>query len=211
MGLPPGGRMSRADLEARIAECTGVGIEPSKRSPEQRARLAEITAITGIGEAQLRTHLSWATGTMRSLIDSIGGANPFDTREAVYSGSRDDAALNRAIERFTPDPEALARLDADSRPTGQVAAPVLSVSSLGDQQVSPRLQDSLERTFASAGRAEGLTVLRIDWAEHSRLPDPVVASALTALSGWMETGRRPDPAQIGQACRNLDPSCPAIR
>jgi hypothetical protein len=210
MGLPPGGAMAREDLDARIRACTGVGLKPQERSAEQAARLADILAASGTTEGALRQHMNWATRTLRTLIDSVGGANPFDNRATVFSGVHDPAALNAGIERFTPDPQALALLDYDSRPTGQVIAPVLSIHARRDPQVSPALQDDLGAAFAASGREALLSRIGLDWSEHSRLPDDVLVAALEALEAWAAGGPRPDPAVLRGRCNARSAACTTL-
>lgn len=210
MGLPPGAAMTREDLDARIRDCTGVGLKPEERSAEQKARLADILAASGVTEGSLRQHMNWATRTMRTLIDSVGGRNPFDNRTTVFTGVRDPAGLNAGVERFMPDPQALALLDYDSRPTGQVITPVLSIYSRADPQVSPALQAELGAAFAASGRDGLLARVGLDWGEHSRQPDDVLTAALDALEAWAAGGPRADAAALRDRCRARNAACPVL-
>src|SRR5690606_3559227 len=109
-GLPADARMTRDDLRTRVDACTGIDASPSQRPPAKAARLADILAVTGIGEAQLVSHLAWGTFHFRDLVQRrLDGGNPFDNTGTVYRGSRDDEALNAGVERFAADPAAVAR------------------------------------------------------------------------------------------------------
>lgn len=210
MGLPRGVSMSREEVIARVRECTGVGLEDSARTPAQRERLANILAASGVQERALIAHMSWATIQMRTLIDSVDGGNPFDNSTAVYTGARDAKALNDGVARFSADPRAVALLDYDSKPTGQVTTPVLSVYSRGDAQVSPALQDDLATTFAASGRGDLLAQVGLQWSDHSNLPGDVMVAALSAIEGWVEGGEKPDSALLMSRCTALGIACTSL-
>ena len=50
MGLPLDSKLTRADLAARVKECTGVGLPAAQRTPEQAARLKTILSVVKIQE-----------------------------------------------------------------------------------------------------------------------------------------------------------------
>lgn len=210
MGLPPGMTMSREAVSARLDACTGLNKTAAQRTPAERQRLADILAATGIQERALRTHLNWATSTMSTLIAGVGGGNPFDNSATVYGGVSDPAALNAGVARFRADPKARALLDYDTKPTGLVVAPVLSVFAQGDAQVSPRLQDHLAATFAAAGRADWLVQIGLRWEDHSNLPDDVLAAALVALDGWVVHGTRPNRESLRALCAQQAQPCASL-
>jgi len=209
-GLPPGARMPREEVNARLDACTGLNKEPAQRTPQERERLANILAAIGIQERALRTHLNWATSTLSTLTASIGG-NPFDNHAKIYRGVSDPAALNAGVARFRAAPKALARLDYDSKPTGLVIAPVLSVFSLGDAQVSPQLQKDLAATFTVAGRADLLVQIGLQWEDHSNLPGDVLVAALSSLDDWIENGAPPTVQSLKTRCASQSQPCEALR
>ncbi len=55
--------------------------------------------------------------------DRLDGRNPFSNRGVRYSGSHDDKALNKGVERFAADPSARRDLSWDSDLTGDVGDP----------------------------------------------------------------------------------------
>lgn len=210
LGLPPGARMTREEVNARLDACTGLNKAAAQRTAAERERLANILAAAGVQERALRTHLNWATSTMSTLIAGIGGGNPFDNTATVYGGVSDPAALNAGVARFRADPKARALLDYDSKPTGLVVAPVLSLYAQGDAQVSPRLQESLAATFAAAQRADGLVQIGLRSDDHSNLPGDVVAAALTALDAWVDSGAKPSAAVLKGLCAQQSQSCASL-
>jgi hypothetical protein len=200
MGLAPGATLARADLEERVQECTGLGLPAGMRTADQTANLADILAASGVTEASLLQHMNWATSTLRTLIDGVGGSNPFENRTTAYSGVRASAVLNLGVERFSADPQALALLDYDSKPTGQVVAPVLSIFAHGDEQVPPRLQSDLAATFRSKGRHALLAQIGLKWRNHSRLPDDVLLAAMGAIEDWTTRRVRPNASALRAQC-----------
>ncbi|HET9470130.1 MAG TPA: hypothetical protein VFO24_03435, partial [Usitatibacter sp.] len=118
MGLAPGQSMTSADVRVRFDECTGSNLPADRRSAAQRRALASIMAATRIPERTLAAHLAWGTLVFADLVKRLGGRNPFSTEGVRYSGTQDDAALNAAVPRYRPDAAALARLSAESDPTG---------------------------------------------------------------------------------------------
>jgi hypothetical protein len=70
---------------------------------------------------------------VRDLVQrAIGGRNPFSNIGVRYTGSTDDAALNRDVARFAADPAAAAAVKADGDPTGVLPVPVVTIHTIGD-------------------------------------------------------------------------------
>lgn len=200
MGLAPDATLTRNELRARVDACTGVSLPAGQRTAQQASNLANILGVTGVQEGQLLRHLEWATFTFRSLVDGLGGRNPFDNSATVYSGSSDDRALNAGIERFAADPVGLSMLAHDADPTGEISAPTISLHAVGDPVAAFALEADYARVVANAGRSHLLVQVAVDWNEHARLPDDVVAAALQALDDWARGGERPDAAAVRDSC-----------
>ena len=207
-GLPADATLSREDLAQRLDDCTGLSSAPAERSAPQRTRLREILAVTGIAEAQLGSHLAWATFHFQDLVHRrLDGRNPFDNAQTVYRGSSDDEVLNAGVQRFSADPIALARLGYDADLSGQIVLPTLTIHALHDPVVSPAAQAVYAATVAHAGRDHLLTQITTDESDHSRLADLTYLSVLQALESWLDTGKRPDARAVQQLCeqRASDP------
>ena len=113
-GLPLDSTLTRAELAARVRDCTGVGLPAAQRSPQQAARLQTILSVVRIPESSLLGHLAWATWLFQDLTQKrLGNRNPFGNARVVYSGSSDDAALNARVLRYEADPQAVGALAAD--------------------------------------------------------------------------------------------------
>lgn len=203
-GLPLDSRMTRADLRRRIEACTGVDRPANRRTPEQAARLRDILAVTGIAEAQLVSHMNWATFLFQDMVLlRLEGRNPFDNSARVYSGSADDAALNAGVQRFEADPQGVALLAHDADLTGQIARPTLTVHALHDPTVSADLEALYAATVAAAGRSAWLVQAFTDEAEHSKLSDATYMTALDSLESWIDRGVPPDPVGFQTRCEAL--------
>ena len=201
-GLPLDSRMTRAELRRRIETCTGVNLAPERRTPEQAARLRDILAVTGVAEAQLVSHMTWATFLFQDLVQlRLDGKNPFDNSATDYSGSADDAALNAGVARFKADPEGVALLAHDADLTGRIERPVLTLHALHDPTVSFGVEALYAGTVAAAGRSGLLVQAATDEAEHSKLSDAGYMTALDALEGWIDRGVAPDPAGFQTRCQ----------
>ena len=205
-GLPAGAGMTRAELRERIDACTGVDRPDAERTPEQAQRLRDILAVTGVGEDQLVSHLSWATFLFQDLVHlRLGGRNPFDNSAVVYAGSTDDAALNAGVERFTADPDAVAQLAYDADLSGLIVLPTLTLHALHDPTVSYDAEAAYAATVAAAGRTHLLVQAATDEDQHSKLADGGYLTALATLEGWIDEGVRPDSRQFQAACLRIAP------
>lgn len=203
-GLPLNSQMTRAELRRRIETCTGVDKPAGRRTPEQAARLRDILAVTGVEEAELVSHMSWATFLFQDMVmRRLDGRNPFDNSQTVYTGSSDDAALNAGVERFTADPEGVALLAHDADLSGQIARPTLTLHALHDPTVSYGVEALYAATVETAGRSQWLVQVATDEAEHSKLSDASYMTALDVLEGWIDRGVKPDPAGFQRRCEAL--------
>jgi hypothetical protein len=201
-GLPLDSDLNREELALRVDACTGVDQPASRRSAEQSARLRDILAVTGVAEAQLTSHLAWATFHFRDLVQRrLGGRNPFDTAQTVYRGSTDDRALNAGVPRFVADPAAVAQLAYDADLSGLIVLPMLTVHALHDPVVSPTAQLTFADTVVASGRDRLLFQIRTDESDHSRLRDSTYLAAFATLEAWIVSGQRPDVAAIQQRCK----------
>ena len=203
-GLPLDSRMTRAELRRRVEACTGVDQPAARRTPEQAGRLRDILAVTGVEEAQLVSHLGWATFLFQDMVLlRLDGRNPFDNSATVYSGSADDAALNAGVQRFTADPAGVAMLAHDADLTGEIVRPTLTLHALHDPTVNFAAEAIYAGTVEAAGRSGWLVQVATDEADHSRLSDASYMTALDALEGWIDRGVAPDPAVFQARCQAL--------
>jgi hypothetical protein len=200
-GLPEGVRMTRAQLADRVKACTGVGLPSAERSPEQKQRLADILNVVGVEEDQLVGHLAWATFLFQDLVQHrLDGLNPFSNADTVYAGSQDDAALNAGVQRFTADPDAVARLAYDADLSGLIVAPTVTIHGKYDPTAFVWHQAAYRDRVAAAGRSELLVQTFTEEAEHSALNAPEYVAVFQALMGWLDQGVKPDARSVAMLC-----------
>jgi hypothetical protein len=205
MGLRPGSTLTSAGLRARLQECTGYESAPADRTALQQRNLDDILAVTKIPERTLSSHLSFATFTFRDIVSArLDGRNPFDNASIRYSGSHDDRALNRGVERFSPDASAVRDLSFDSDLTGDVRLPVLTLHAIEDPTAFVEHESAYRATLEGAGTGGHLVQTFTRETEHSSLSDSEYATVIEALAGWVDGGEKPTPAAVAADCPTLD-------
>ena len=208
IGLPADSKMTNADLAARADECLGLRKPAAQRTAEQAQRIKTLVDVVKTPESSLISHLNWGTFTLRDVVQKSGGA-PFGNERVRYSGSADDAALNAAVQRFKPDPQAQARFVADVDHAGRFAVPVLTTHGINDSTVFVEGHDTLRQRMQAAGNGQRLVQTFVDSREHSYLGDAIYPPLFEALLNWVERGDKPSPAGIAQRCSELKPAQPA--
>jgi alpha-beta hydrolase superfamily lysophospholipase len=205
-GLPLGSTLSPAELARRVDECTGLRLKPAERSVAQQRALDTLLKVVRIPERTLLSHLSWGTWHFQDIVfRRLKGGNPFGNRDAHYTGSADDAALNAKVARYQADPVAVARLAADTDLTGRIQVPVLTVHAIDDPTAFVELESTFRDTMAAASNADHLVQTFSDEHEHSYLADPEYAALMEALLAWVANGSRPTPVGIAARCKALEP------
>jgi alpha-beta hydrolase superfamily lysophospholipase len=204
-GLPQASPLTREELARRVDACTGVRKPPAERTDRQKANLATIANVLKIPEGSLLGHLNWATWLFRDLTQlRLGGRNPFGNVGAVYAGSADDAALNKAVPRYAADPQAVAELARDSEPTGAVNVPVLTLHAIHDPTAFVELESAYREILERAGTGHLLVQAFTDEAGHSFLAAPQYPALFTALLRWIDSGEKPTPQSIAALCKGYE-------
>lgn len=203
-GLPMDSTLTRADLAARVKDCTGVGTPVAQRTPEQIARLKTILSVVKIQERSLLGHLTWATWLFQDLVQKrLDGRNPFGNVGVVYQGSADDAALNAGVARYAADPQAKGALAVDSQPTGRTALPTLGLHAIDDPTAFVELESAYRSIRDAAGTGELLVQSFSSEREHSYLSDSEYPALFAALLDWIDKGEKPTPESLAQRCATL--------
>jgi len=201
MGLPADSKLTTKDLESRVNECTGIKLPAAQRSERQRQNLANILNVSRTPERTLLINMDRATFLFQDIVHRrLAGRNPFSNVGVNYNGSTDDVGLNRKVMRFSSEPQAVADLAYDSDPTGKVAIPVLTMHAIDDPQVPVEVESIFRKTFENAGTADQLVQTFTDERVHGRLSTPQYVALLAALREWIESGRKPSPHSISDAC-----------
>jgi hypothetical protein len=204
-GLPADSKLTRAELAARVDECLGVRKPAAQRTPEQARRLKTVVDVIRIPEAQVLSHLNWATWHFQDIaMHRTGGTNVFDNTRVRYAGSPDDAALNAAVARYRADPAGVARFTEDTGMTGRIGVPVLTVHAVGDPTAFVELESAFRDTMERGGSGARLVQAYTGHDAHSYLADPVYPTVLEALLRWVDSGEKPTPAAMAARCRQLE-------
>jgi pimeloyl-ACP methyl ester carboxylesterase len=189
-GQPVGSTLTNKQLDERLDACTGISLLKAQRTPVQQRNLDNILAVTRIPERTLGSHLGWATFTFADMVNKrLEGHNPFSNIGVVYSGSDDDAALNRGVARFAADL------------SGKLMVPTLTMHAVDDPTAFVELEQVFHDTVAKAGASDLLVQSFTDEHEHSKLATPEYATLLRAMSAWIERGEKPSPASLAAGCR----------
>jgi hypothetical protein len=205
MGLPADAKLTPAQLRRRVDDCLGLDKPAAQRSAEQQRKAKTIVDVVRIEERSIQSHLNWATWHFQDVVQKrTGGASPFGNIGAVYSGSAEDAALNRDVLRYKADPQAVATFSADTDPDGRIPVPVLSTHAMHDPTAFVEMDNAFRATMQRAGTADHLVQTFTTDNEHSYLTDAAYPTLLAALSTWARGGPKPTPAQIAEQCHGFE-------
>lgn len=200
-GLQAQSKMTLEDLQAAVDACTGVAHAAAERSESQKQNLANILGVMRFPERMLIRHMQAATFLFREIAERVTqGRSAFSNTDVRYSGSRDDADLNRNVARFSSDPAAVAALAADGEPTGSLPVPVLSIHSINDPQVVVEVQSAYRDAVDRAGSGDRLVQAFTDENQHTGQSPPELAAAVEALMQWIDKGVKPTPQTVAAAC-----------
>ncbi len=210
-GLPVSSKLTRAQLAARVDECTGVRKPAIERSATQQHNLAVILAAVSIPESSLISHLNWGTWHFQDIVfNRLDGRNPFGNAGVTYRGlPNDDAAtatLNRTVFRATPDSSARIAFAADADLQGRIPVPVISMHAVNDPTAFVELESTFRETMQRGGSADRVVQLFTDDSEHSYLSDAQYVTAMRALLTWAAGGAKPTPTSIAASCKDVEPA-----
>jgi dienelactone hydrolase len=97
---------------------------------------------------------------------------------------------------YAPDPDARAYAKMWSEYTGRVTRPVMTLHNVGDGLTSVDGEQALAATYAAAGTSDHLVQTYVKGAGHCNFTPEQVGAALGMLSGWIDSGVRPDPDSL---------------
>ena len=201
LGFPAGVTPpTNANLSARVNECLALNRAPAQRTPEQAAKIATILSVVKIAENQIVSHLAWGTRHFQYISQRYGGS-PFGNAGATYTGSTNDAALNAAVPRFRADPVAFRNFAEDTDYAGRIPVPVLTVKWIDDPTAFVELDAHFRTLMQQSGTADRLVQTFVNAAEsHSYISDATYVSLLSSLTQWAQSGQKPTPQGIADAC-----------
>ncbi len=132
-------------------------------------------------------------------LDGVLSRNALDTRGVVYrfadsadaSSQTFNARILRVVPKADANPLQLRGLRWVPKGAGQLAAPVLSMHTLGDLTVPLSAQQDFRQRVRSQGRDALLVHRLVRDSGHCSFTQAEVARALDDLVAWVEAGRVP--------------------
>ena len=203
MGLHPDSTYSEPDLQARANQCTGILLPADQRTPEQQRILTNILNVISIPENELTIHLG-ALGTrhVRDISQRVlGGRNPFPNHDVWYSGSDDDAALNKGVLRYRASPAGVAQLILDTEPTGEIDIPVVTQHAIGDHRVFVEQETAYRDAVAYSGRLDNLFQTYVNATGHCGMSSAEYGGSIDALLTWIDTQEKPTQDDVIANCQ----------
>jgi hypothetical protein len=205
-GLDPMTPLTQEQLGQRVNECTGVSL-PRERTPEQQRKLDNILHVAKIPEGFLLTDMGFVTFALQELtLVRTNGQNPLTNIGVYYTGSDDDETLNAQVERYASDPDAVDFLVSAYDPQGTVAAPILTIHTIGDGLVIVENEQAYLETLQEAGTDDLLQQNYVNDDRHCGFSNAEVQSAFVSLLNWVNTGTRPTRESVAGLCSRLDPT-----
>lgn len=191
-------RIALAASVAQIPTWTQAGSErPARHDLEAKQEQLSAAFMWGVVsprqplEERAGGNFSWNTDVnYRVSLGRSGNAHLVRSlyREAGLSIS-DDLAVLAEADRIEADPSAVAYMQRNATPTGDIAGPVLTLHETGD--TAPTVAQA--RTYADRVRTHGdnrlLRQAFVDRPGHCAYADAEIAAALTALDARLGTGR----------------------
>jgi pimeloyl-ACP methyl ester carboxylesterase len=177
----PDGPQTMPKVQAKAAELV-------KADPARAEAFAKLESLSG-PDAIAGTVAFWSE-VLRELNERAGG-NPFDNRDTIYSGTSDDAALNKAITRVSANAKAVEYVRQWVSVTGHTHDPVLALHTLVDDLVPPHYANAYAGKAALAGTQDLFAMSYVNHTGHCNFSPEEVTQALRELDQWIKTGKRP--------------------
>jgi lysophospholipase L1-like esterase/pimeloyl-ACP methyl ester carboxylesterase len=200
-GLAAGHGLEPRDVEAALNLCTGLSKKGGNRSRAQRARLAELLAVTRIPEDGVVEAMELATFGLFDLVTEkrkLRGGVPVGNRDVLYAS----AELDATIERVAADRRASRKLERFSKLGGKIGeASVVSLHTSDDPVFFVENQAELAALVPSDQLVSLVAVE--DQPTHCEFTAAELAAGWEALLDWVDSGEQPDGRALERRCQNL--------
>jgi hypothetical protein len=146
-------------------------------------------------EQEFAYTLGFYCHVLRELAVDRNLGNAFDNTNTLYTGSDDDAKLNREIPRHTADQKAVDYLTQWATFTGELQDPLIIVSALEDPIVNAEVTREYDNLTRRIGTAHNYVQM---WVPHNRAwyTFDQIQQAFDMLLAWMTDGTRPQPGEL---------------
>ena len=164
------------------------------RQPPERAEV--FLRMAGLADVRdLTSAILVGSYNLRDIMAERAGGNPFDNTNTVYSGSGDDAKLNREIPRYEADPAAEEYMRRWFTVTGRIAKPLLAVNVLDDPIVPITVTEDYDDITRLAGTNHLFAQMWVD-QRNVAYKRGTVQRAFELLEAWIREGKRPIPGEL---------------
>lgn len=158
-----------------------------KKNPEAAESIHRLFGVAS--EASFADVIASTTSDLRELQQRAGG-NPFGNANFIYTGSLDDAALNRGVARYQADAQAARYLSRWYTPSGKLERPLLAVHTIGDPLVPASSAFDYALIARRAGHEDQFVQQFVDAEGHCTIGDGRIVRAFDDLVAWTH-GKRP--------------------
>lgn len=132
---------------------------------------------------------------VNDLLSRTHGHTLFDNSQTVYGSALYPApyyaAVNQGITRYTETPDALAWLDHNYEPTGDLEIPMITVHKTRDRLVPYRHEAAYRARVIAAGASANLIQRSQDAFGHCDFGVSDMLSNFQDLVRWVDTGVKP--------------------
>lgn len=164
-----------------------------KEQPDRVAEFIRLVDLPHVGA--IPGVIAFWTEILRELQTRAGG-NAFDNRDTIYSGTDNDAELNRTIKRYASDPKAVDYLREWVTIRGNISDPVISLHTLVDELIPVSSTTYYDLLTRLEGNSELSVQMYVNRSGHCNFTQEEMVEALQRLTKWIKKGRRPKPGDI---------------
>lgn len=162
-------------------------------SPENAALVRQLANIhTNHGLADV---LVFNTFVIEDLRLKSGG-NPFDNRNLIYTGTANDALLNRRVHRYAADPNAYRFLADWYSPNGNLRRKLLEVHTIYDPLVPAFTTAWYDEVTRRLGNGDRFVEQYVDRDGHCNITAAQTGVAFDELVSWVHDNKRPAPGLL---------------
>jgi pimeloyl-ACP methyl ester carboxylesterase len=152
--------------------------------------------LSGLKGAQdLADKASYAVYIVKDYTAKAGG-QPFDNRNFVYVGTKDDAALNRGVERYAGNPVAAQFLMQYTTPTGNLQRPMIEMHTLYDRLIPAGTDFWYANQTMRAGHSDNFVLQYVERSGHCNFTPAQEKVGFEELLDWVHNGKKPLPGLV---------------
>jgi pimeloyl-ACP methyl ester carboxylesterase len=171
------------------------GLDPTKNAKLPTLQLANAVGLEYATPNEVFYGLMQLVGFdvryVNELLSRTNGKSPYDNLKTTYSGSADDSALNKNVERIASDRPAMEYLDHYFEPTGSLRIPVVALHTTRDPVVPHWHEQVYQQLAAQQQSSQWLVQQSVNRFGHCEFQAPEVLHAFQSLAVWVNYGVKP--------------------